>query len=757
MAKHRSDVDYSTTSVVETDKGVMIIDHGSRKAKKAYVKFLKGKGHNPYLPEKEVPEKKTETETEVEVEAVKPAEPQEVWRLPEEDLNRLRQVGWLRDGKTETEEEEVNPEETMEMDLSPMLAPLGMGATQVWYKTRGKIRAVMMPTIMHGILGNLYLQGAEKPEEVTHQLKKLSGLTPAQAGKEFGYGNWEKYDLLGAIVQSYQKAFDLDETLQKDLLETGADVLQWRTKDGHENIVLGVAKNGRNWEGKNLVGHALMSLRAALGGQPDPRLELVRGMREFTVEEVTPGNSSEYTEAVLNNLAQLQAEMFLGDAPTDSEELVEHLKNQQELKKFILDNNFWPFPMFDEVVLIGNTLGNSFTSPEPLLRWLHKLGSVGVLSFIGAEKSLFGESFLNPVNMVDLGESILPAVEYDRYRDGTKIHLDLTEGGEWWAWYLSEQCAKLNPTDMVKLFTILAHGEDMATAEWSVDNTQVHLTHGTEMYTWNFMFRTVSARQSRKAFATAIINDKPTSSNFVMLWLALKALQGFNGINKVLNELTNFWEREANYGHAWEDDHPTRIVRDNSGAPLEIGVDLISSSGNQGLVVKNGKFSYDLFLKLISTPAYRHDCYVDKNGMKLLAGGGAGAASLTGVKYPEIAELAFEALDAGVNPLLVLSQLFDKERLFQAVMELLSGKKATLIVMEEYGIFATLNDGAKMPKFLNRAQQGASWNEAYAWVLWKGEEFKRKPSKMTVRESYNPDWVAATADDEEALLTWLLS
>ena len=64
MAKFNASVDYSTTSVVETKKGQVVIDHGSRKAKKAYSKFLKGKGHNPYLPSPEKDEKETETETE---------------------------------------------------------------------------------------------------------------------------------------------------------------------------------------------------------------------------------------------------------------------------------------------------------------------------------------------------------------------------------------------------------------------------------------------------------------------------------------------------------------------------------------------------------------------------------------------------------------------------------------------------------------------------------------------------------------------
>jgi hypothetical protein len=76
--------------------------------------------------------------------------------------------------------------------------------------------------------------------------------------------------------------------------------------------------------------------------------------------------------------------------------------------------------------------------------------------------------------------------------------------------------------------------------------------------------------------------------------------------------------------------------------------------------------------------------------------------------------------------------------------------------MMEFGVFTTLNDGAKVTKFLNRAQQGGSWNEGYAEILWNGTLFTRRESAMKVVQWPKETWVNATPEDEEALLHHLL-
>lgn len=673
------------------------------------------------------------------------------WQLPEDVMSSLQDIGWLRDKPT------TSNETVVEVQLPHSLLPMGYTPSAVLFPKEDVLMKVSMPTILQAMLG--YLAFETTPEkDIEKTLGKIKKLSPADAGKEFSCGKWHGSSVIVAIEQAYRYALDTEADALKDLLDTGNEVLQYQTTADHEDILLGVAKSGKSWQGKNLVGHVLMALRHEYGGEPDPRLELIRGYREYSLEELEPGgdNFSEIRETV----AEMQAVLIYGDAPNakDAEEVVAHTEGVAALKSFILENEWWPFPMFQgstEVVLIedGNNPAN-LGCPEPFLQWMCKLHHLGAMSFVGAEVVGYGEEMISPVSSIDLGEKKpIPVRPYDGHGDALKVHIHMGKGSEWWTWYLSEQSAKLAPSQLVKLFTILAKNRIQA-VEWTTDSQEIHFISGNEFYTWNFQYRSVEARQTRKAFKHVILNDKPVSSNFVLLWLALRALGGFQGLNGVLNSLANLWEREANYGHAWEEDHPTRKVRDNSWAPLGVRGDMMESFG---LTILNGKFNNELFLKLISTPACRHDAYVDKNGMKVLAGNGAGAASLTSISYPTIALEAFDALDAGVNPMLVLALVLPKDELFIAMVEILSGTKPALIVMRKFGLFWTLNDGAKMPKFLNRAQQGASWNEAFVEVEFQGEVIKRSPSLMTIQLNYQTDWTRATAQDEIDFLNDILS
>lgn len=673
------------------------------------------------------------------------------WVLPSNVLQSLRDIGWLRDKPS------TNNEAVMEVQLPHSLLPMGYTPSAVIFSQDGELRKCSMPTILQAILGYLAFETTQE-KDIVSVLGKIKALSPADAGKEFSNGKWNGKSLIIAIEQAYRYTLDSDAEALKDLLDSGNEVLQYQTTAEHEDITLGVAKSGKNWQGKNLVGHVLMALRHEYGGEPDPRLELIRGYREYSMEELQPGGDS-FGE-IRDTVAELQAQFLLGDAPSikQVEELVEYNECVAALKGFILDNDWWPFPMFqgsDEVVLVEDSSNPaSICCPEPFLKWMAQLHHLGAMSFIGAEKVGYGDDMISPVSQLDLGEKQPISVRpYNSHADALKVHIHLGRGAEWWTWYLSEQSAKLAPTQLVKLFTILAKTK-MNAVEWTTTSNEIHFISGNEFYTWNFSTRGIDARQYRKAFKFVILNDKPVSSNFTLIWLALRALDGFKGLNGTLNSLANLWEREANYGYQWEEDHPTRMVRDNSWAPLGVRGDLLESFG---LTLLNGTFTYELFLKLISTPACRHDAYVDKNGMKVLAGNGAGAASLTSIKYPQLALDAFDALDAGVNPLLVLALVLPKDELFTGMVEILSGTKPALIVMRKFGLFVTLNDGAKMPKFLNRAQQGASWNEALIEVEFMGGTIKRSPSLMTIQINYNPEWVRATEQDEIDFLNDILS
>jgi hypothetical protein len=677
------------------------------------------------------------------------------WVLPTQVLQSLRDIGWLRDKPS------TNNDVVMEVQLPYSLLPMGYTPSAVIFSQEVELRKCSMPTILQAILGYLAFETTEE-KDIPSVLGKIKALSAGEAGKEFSYGKWQGQSLIQAIEQAYRYTLDSDAEALKDLLDSGNEVLQYQTAQDHEDIVLGVAKLGKNWQGKNLIGHVLMALRHEYGGEPDPRLELIRGYREYSMEELQPGGDS-FGE-IRDTVAELQAQFLLGDAPSikQVEELVEYNECVTTLKGFILDNDWWPFPMFQgslEVVLIEDGSNPASSScPEPFLQWLCKLHHSGAMTFIGAEIAGWGDEMVSPVNAIDLGEGGLKPIPiqvrpYDAFTDALKVTIPLGRGAEWWAWYISEQSAKLAPSQLVKLFTILAKLKPQS-VQWTVDSQEIHFMDSNEFYTWNFATRGVDARQYRKAFKNVILNDKPVSSNFVLLWLALRALNGFKGLNGVLSSLANLWEREANYGVKWEDDHPTRLVRDNSWAPLGVRGDMLD---NFGLTILNGQFNNELFLKLISSPACRHDAYTDKNGSKVLAGNGAGAASLTSISYPTIALEAFDALDAGVNPMLVLALVLHKDELFSAMVEILSGTKPALIVMRKFGLFVTLNDGAKMPKFLNRAQQGASWNEALVEVEFQGGVIKRSPSLMTIQLNYQTDWVKANEQDEIDFLNDILS
>ena len=671
------------------------------------------------------------------------------WVLPPSTQQALS--GWLRSADEPTDEPTDEP---MEMAVPYSLMPLGYTPSGVIFEVKeGELRKCSMPTIMQAVLGYLSFS-AQTPENIRSTLGKIQKMSPSEAGKEFRFGKWEGQNVILALEQAYRFVLDTEDDALKDLLDTGPNVLRYETTGEHEDIILGLAEEKKNsWAGKNLVGHVLMALRHEYGGEPDPRLELIRGYREYSMDELSPTGLN---QAQRETLAEMQAILIYGDEPNekDIEEVVAHSEGVAALQTFILENEWWPFPLFqgDEVVLIeDNANPASITVPEPFLKWLCQLHHMGVMKYVGAEKLGFGEEGISPVTELDLGDNI-PVRPYDSLEDVLKVHIDMGRGSEWWTWYMSEQTDKLEPAKMVKLFTILAKNR-IQTVEWATHYQEIHFVSGNEFYTWNFKQRSVDARQYRKAFKYVILNDKPVSSNFILLWLALRALGGFQGLNGTLNSLANFWQREANYGHQWEDDHPTRLVRDNSWAPIEVRMDFVESFG---ITIVNGTFSYDLFLKLISSPSCRHDAYVDKNGMKVLAGNGAGAASLTSISYPTIALEAFDALDAGVNPLLVLALVLPKDEVFSAMVEILSGTKPSLIVMRKFGSFITLNDGAKIPKFLNRAQQGASWNEALVEVEFQGVIIKRSPSKMTVQLNWKPEWVRATEQDEIDFLNDIL-
>lgn len=633
-----------------------------------------------------------------------------------------------------------------------LLNPLGRVPTHVneW----------KMPNIMAGlIISILTMSGVVLDSQTMTDIIQMSFVDmPEYLGKviKSAQDNDSEFDLLGVILQVYRDLLNTNQKVLDNLLASGDSILVYNTKN---DTLLGVVKNDttKTQEGNNLLGCALMFVRQEFGGSPDPRLGLLRGKKEFKAVDLQPCPEPDSDNE--RSWAEESAKILAGRVPTSDKQLEVWTSKVNELTDFILRTQWWPFPEFPchqehptKVVLIMD--GDKGMMPGPLKTWLGLLMGVVGTPFYSAKKHvLLGEGYLIPcADKLNINKVEYPTIPFDQREASAWVELSTKSMSDWYAWYLSEQTSKLMPEDVAELARILLNGK--MGAQVGVTGHIVTLKQGSEQYTWNFKARIVSARNGRvyKAFRKAIINEKPTDSMWILLQLCLLAHAGFKSINGTLAGLTNLWEREANYGHAWESNHPTRIIRDNSGAPLKFKSDMNFNNPFR-LEAHNGAFSTKLVDRLISSPAYRHDIFVDKNSMKLMAGNGAGAAALTGVWYPAQAHKAFTALDSGVNPLMVLSEILTEAKLLEYLPKLLAGMPPSMVVLEEMGMFVTLNDGAKVTKFLNRAQQGGSWNEAYCWLEWQGNTLTRTVSAMGVLQEKPMGTTAASDEDELGLLT----
>lgn len=699
--------------------------------KGAYVKMVKGLGAKVAPIPAEVEAFASEVPMEVLV--------QEVTLLPEQ-LDALSKLGWLQEKAPE-----LVKLKTKDISLGK-LNPLGRAT-----KSMVTYQAVEypMPTIYSAIVGNLLAQDV-LPGDIADTLSKIPTLNPdtlVNYCKSVIERSEGQVDILEAIELAYLQAIELDPKLEEALVATGDTLLVYNTEaDG----IMGQMLDGRDRVGDNLIGHVLMHIRAIVGGSLDPRVQVIRGKKVYKAEDIQPKFGTHEGELSPLELAMIQGKYFIGKVPTTEKKLAIYEEQLKLLAEFMVSRNWWTFPELRQCVFIFN--GGINTMPKPLKEWIGFLANEAGEVFSAAKgHETLGMSYLQPVEKefrvsADLTFNCVP---YDPTMASNWLQLPLNQAAEWWAWYLSEQTAKLSPEDLVELFTILTMGKMGAVAV--TNGSKLTLSQGSEIYEWNFRYGSIKARQDRKAFKTTITNQSGVSSKFTMLWLALQCHKEFKGINNILNRLTNLWEREANYGHQWEEGHPTKVIRDNSGAPIPwtngYGTPL-------GIMPVNGKFNTELFLSLVHTPAYRHDAYIDKNGNKLLAGNGAGAAALTAISYPDKALWAFECLDAGVNPLLVLPLVLDAVKASRAISKVLKDTHPALIIMMEFGLFRTANDGAKITKFLNRAQQGGSWNEVYAYLVDKitGDITHRSRSKFVVAKEAKADWVMATEEDEQALL-----
>lgn len=520
----------------------------------------------------------------------------------------------------------------------------------------------------------------------------------------------------------------------------------------------------------------LMEMRQEWGGSPDPRINKVRGWKANSLEEVIPPCEDDNDAKAW---ADIQKEFFFPKeedewTPTtnqwgadEEEDKAEKAKEEQKkaieegIIKLMMDAKWYPFPASRKLILCQEE--GDIVTVSPLFReWLRELLKAGVLIY-GAIKSpegyLYPESLemdLEPNAQFPTNDFVFPAFPLTE-EENDFIIVPLGDISSWWGAYLGMVTDNLSIQQLCMLVQgwAYAHNQEDYVKVYP-DKATVVVKGMSEEVKFFLDKGVVVARQTRQAFPKVITNRLETSTRFTILWLILYAIQiGIGSIHGVMNSLPNMWLREVNYGHQWEDDHQTKIIRDEQFLPLGW---VANENTPLGIYPVNIKFQPGLIRELASQQSFRYDLYTDKNASKLIASNGAGAASLTGIYYPPEAEDAFIRLDKGEHPIKVFKDLFKEDKYYQKLELLLQGFNPAAIVQEEFGIFCTANDGSKIGKFLNRAQQSGSWNECYAEIFFSGKHYRREKSGLLiVRFPKNePPGIPATEDEEDSLVLAML-
>jgi hypothetical protein len=729
-----------------------------RAKKKAEEDALKGvKTPNPPPPPK-APEEQV----------IKEVEAVQAFTLTPSQEEGLRRLGWLKDEAQVSQEKKEEPAPIKVKNLYS--GPLGVAYTRE-IPGVGKAQSIYSALII-GCLRDVEKRAKETARGNKESLKQIEAYFGAGVQKKYLSLDEEhgkvflqeqiipklQVDLFEALVGVLEDS--MTEAVEEALLATGKNLLVYPSD---EDALLGITNRG----GKNLLGIAWMYIRSKIGGYGDPRIEALKGKKVALVEDWEMENDTE--QEILEEVSEAMARCLLPQEPNgENEKKYQRWEERLEaIQGFILENKWWPFPMMVDIVLEFGEEGISV--PKPLKDWtfwcINKFYDLrGEVCLAGArEHRVLGKGFLEGIDKKlkftykdEQGNKqedtvLLPA--YSPEEHGQWLTLKMGEIQSWWSWFLSEQTQKLSPEKQAELVGILCMNQPGG-PEVKVRGSRVDFDMGSEVYSFNFEWRYVKARQSRKAFHKALYYNKACDTGWTLVWLAVTCFKEGDKINGVMNLLPNLWQREANYGWSWEKNHPTRIIREESGAPLnwETGY------GVFGLEPVNRKFTWEVMKSLLGQEEYKFGVYTDKNATVLMAGANAAKAGLTAISYPEEALWAFEALENGANPLLVLGAILPPSQLFGVVMELLEGTTAEFIILREFGVFRTACDGAKVTKILNRVQQGASFNECWAVLVYRDAEgnitleVKREASAMSVRLKEEPIVVMATKEQEQGLL-----
>lgn len=144
------------------------------------------------------------------------------------------------------------------------------------------------------------------------------------------------------------------------------------------------------------------------------------------------------------------------------------------------------------------------------------------------------------------------------------------EMGTWFLAWSVFQMRKLAPAELAELSVLLQPGLELKTNEEK--HSGLHISHANNEAFINLNTRDVlvSRGQDRLGMKMCAVNGYGLPALPLLAILAVKVgSKRFNGsLSNEINELPNLWLRDANYGHKWEDDHPTRAIVDDFRLPI---------------------------------------------------------------------------------------------------------------------------------------------------------------------------------------------
>lgn len=613
----------------------------------------------------------------------------------------------------------------------------------------------MANTAVEAPLGDSYVENFPLYPEME---KALVGFLNTHYGVNVGdwKQSWETLKSQEGVMETVLMALVFILSQDKETIEGLQDsegYIEFQNMKLDPFGILGVEKvKGRYYGGSNLYGHALMHVRALNGGKGNPRLQGLGAKTQWDYASLAP----ELEEDDLSIQAQLWLDLGLspetpleeGDTPDPA------WTKMKRLVRFMVKSGFRPYPTFRGDILL-QTSSVVMSIPYGAMAMLAL--QHGYDEEVSFQHSWKGEAQEYPMD--EQVEFILGNQEQqlaiNKPIPGGKKGKAVSLTSDFYLWFFCEAVARLSVSQRVELADILSSGGYYKTAE--TEGTRIHLTQDGHKFIVDFASRDVIHNESRRAFPTIALKDAPApcSSAGVLLYLLMEIEGAQIPIRQqasLLNNVPNLWERKFNYGTEPTPDSPTRHIKDGSLMCLSTRLERKA----MGLGLVNERFTKAQFLQGLAHPDVREAPYTDKVSKDFIAHGGM--AALTSFSYGEEIRAAIMALDAGADVLGVYSLVLSATEMLWAAdfvhREQCDGRIPLIMLANLW----TGLDGAKAPKQLNRAHQGAVYN----FISCEIEDCfgdKNAHEDMGILVQVTPSFEEldiATKQDEEDLLMSLM-